>query len=144
MRQLTGGNGAVVDRVVLRAGFVDDSAGKGEGRRRSQDHLIAAEAQPGGPGHIVEASGFERQIISAVRRANMVVIRTAVEREVSGSGRFSCVGIVGRFVRPEYVAFVVDLNRSVQLVNRAFLFLLDGANGVNVAFFLLLRSRQGA
>src|SRR5580704_17032637 len=45
----------------------------------------------------------------------MVVIRTAVEREVSGSGRFSCVGIVGRFVRPEYVAFVVDLNRSVQL-----------------------------
>src|SRR5580704_16250722 len=74
----------------------------------------------------------------------MVVIRTAVEREVSGSGRFSCVGIVGRFVRPEYVAFVVDLNRSVQLVNRAFLFLLDGANGVNVAFFLLLGSRQGA
>src|SRR5580700_8389555 len=66
MRQLAGGDGAVVDQVMIGADLVDDPAGKGKRSRGSQNHLVAAKNQPGGPGHIVETSGFEIQIVGAV------------------------------------------------------------------------------
>src|SRR5580658_1251041 len=59
MRQLAGGDGAVVEQVVVGAGLVDNLASEGEGSGGSQDHPIVAIAQPGGAGHVVEASRFE-------------------------------------------------------------------------------------
>ncbi len=47
----------------------------------------------------------------------MVVIRTAVEREVSGRHHFLGVRVVGRFIGPHHIVVVVDFNRPVQLVN---------------------------
>ena len=144
MRQFAGGDGAVVDQVMIGAGLFNNSAGKGEGSGGSQDHPVAAKAQPSRPGHIVKASRFQIQIVGAVRRANVVVIGTAVEREMSGRGHFLGVGVVGCFVGPQHVIVVVDFNRAVQLVNGTFFFLLNGADGVDVSAFLLRRSRQGA
>ncbi len=144
MRQLAGGDGAVVDQIMLRADLVDNLASKGKRSSRSKNHLVAAKDQSGGSGHIVEAPGFEIQIVCAMRRPNVIVIGTAVEREVSGSRRFPGVGVVGGFVGPQYVGSVIDFNRTVQLVDRTFLFLLDGANGADVSFFLLRSGRQRA
>src|ERR1700693_623767 len=82
MRQLAGRNSAVVDQVVIGTGFLDNAAGKRKGGGRGQDRPVAAKAQPRCPGYIVEASCFQLEIIGAVRRANVIVIGTAVEREM--------------------------------------------------------------
>ena len=102
-------------------------------------------AHAGGRGHVVEASSFERQVIGAVRCANVIVVRSAVEREMSVGGYFFGVRVVGCFIRSQHIILVVDFNRTVQLVNRTLFFLLDGANCVDVlSFFFLCRSRDGA
>ena len=129
---------------MLRADLVNNLAGEGEGSRGGQDHLVAAKDQPGGPGYIVETSGLAIEVVGAVRRANVVVVGTAVEREVACPRRFPGVGVVSGFVSPQYVGSVIDFNRAVQLINRAFLFLLEGANGADVSFFFLRCCRQGA
>jgi len=145
VRQFAGGDGAVIDQIMVGTGFVDNSSGKREGSGRSENYAIGAKAQPSGSNDIVELPGFERQVVSGVRSANVVVIGAAVEREVSGCGRLPRVGVVSGLIRPHHIASVIDFNRPVQLVNRAFLLLLDGADGVDVfSLFLLRRSRRGA
>src|SRR5258708_11683039 len=74
----------------------------------------------------------------------MVVVRAAVEREVSRCRRFLGLRIVGGFVRPQNIASVVNLYRSMQLINSTFLFLLDGANCVDLTPLPLSGGRHGA
>src|SRR5712691_10808083 len=83
MRQFASSDSAVIDQVVISAGLLDSFSGEGKRSGGSQDRPVGAKTQPGGSGHIVETSRFKVQIVSPARRSYMVVVRAAVEREVS-------------------------------------------------------------
>src|SRR5258708_3785847 len=119
MRQFAGGDGAVVDEVMAGAGLLDNFPGKGEGRRRGKDRPVSAEANAGAPGHVVESASFGGHVVGSVAGLDVVVIGTAVERDVTCGGGFSVVGIVGDFVGAEDVVAVVDFGVAVQLVDVA-------------------------
>ena len=142
MRQFAGGDCAVVDQVLIGTGFIDNFSRKCKGSGRSQDYPVGAKLHAGRPGHIVEAAGFERQIVCGVRCANVVVVRSAVEGEVSGCGHLFGIRVEGCFVGPQHIIIVVDFNRPVQLVNGTLFFLLNGADSVYIPVFLLRRGRQ--
>ena len=59
---------------------------------------------------------------------DVVVVGTAVEREVPGGGGLATVGVVRNFVGAKNVGVVMDLGIAVQFVNVAVFFLFDGAD----------------
>src|SRR5712691_8210502 len=132
VRQFASSDSAVIDQIVIGRGLLDSFPGEGEGSRGSQDGPVGAKTQSGGSGHIVKTSRFKVQIVSTARRSYMVVVRAPVEREVSRRRRFLGLRIVGGFVRPQNIASVVNLYRSMQLINSTFLFLLNGTDGVDL------------
>lgn len=85
--------------------------------------------QAGGCGDVVEASGLGSQIVGGVTGFDMVVVGAAVEGEVPGGGGLTTVGVVGDFVGAQDVAAVVDFGATVQFVDVADFFLLQGADG---------------
>src|SRR5882757_3133691 len=136
MRQLAGSNGAVINEVVAGARLFDNFAGKGEGGGRGEDRAVAAEDNASAPGHIVEAASFGGHVVGPVAGLNMVVVRTAIKRDVAGGGGFSAVGVVGDFVGAEDVIAIVDFGVAVQFVDFAVFFLRGGADGGLVGFFV--------
>jgi len=145
MRQLASGDGAVVNQVVIGAGFFDDFAGKGERGGRGQDYSVGAKAQASGSGHIVKFAGFKREVVSAVRGPNVIVVGTAIECKMSAGGCFVGVGVESRFVGLQNVSFVIDFNGAVQLIDVAISFLLDGADcGVVVGLFRERAAARGS
>src|SRR5437764_5769779 len=54
--KLAGGNAAVKDHVVIRAGFFDDLAAEGERRRRGQRYTASSQLHAGRCGDVIELS----------------------------------------------------------------------------------------
>ena len=91
MGQFASRNGAVVDEVMSRTGFLYQFAGKGKGSSGSEDGPVGPEAQPSRTRRIVKLSSFQGEVISAVRGANVIVVGTAVQGKMSAGRGF--VGI---------------------------------------------------
>src|SRR5260370_1412792 len=144
VRQFASSDSAVIDQVVIGAGLLDSFSSEGKRSGGSQDGPVSVKTQPSSSGHIVKTSRFKVQIVSPARRSYMVVVRAAVEREVSRRRRFLGLRIVSRFIRPQDVGSVVNLYRPMQLINSTFLFLLDGANCVDLTPLPLSGGRHGA
>src|ERR1700722_6829779 len=113
---------------MVGTGLLHHLSREGEGSARSQHHAMAAEAQTGRAGGVVEAASFRRQIIGAMAGFDVVVVGSAIECEMASSGRLSAVGIVGHFVGTKNIAAVMDLGVVVQFVNVAVFFLLNGTD----------------
>ena len=144
MRKLAGGDRAVVNEVVVGAGFLDDFSAEGKGRGRGEHGAGSVKAQARCPDYIVEAPGLGGQVIGSVARLDVIVVGTAVESEMSGRGGLTAVGVVCDFIGAEDVGAVMNFGIAVQLVDVADLLLLDGAHGGGIVVLALglLRTRR--
>ena len=104
----------------------------------------AVKAESGGGGDVVEASGLCRQIVGSVAGSEVVVVGTAVEREVSRGRGLAASGVVGKFVGAQDVGAVVNFRVAMQFVDIADFFLLVGADSrrVGVLGCGLFRARR--
>src|SRR5579859_6825680 len=123
---------------MVRAIFLHDLAGKRKGSGRGQYHAAAAKTEPGGGGDVVEAPRLSRQIVGAVAGFDVIIVRAAVEREMSRGRCLTAVLVVGDLVGPQNVVAVVNLGISVQLVDVPVFFLVHRADRCHV---LVLRGR---
>ncbi len=93
-RQLAGGNGSVVDHVVVGPGLLHHSAGKGERILGGQDHPLPAQLHARRPYDVFEAPGFGPDVVGSMRGLDVLVIGSAVEHHVAVRDRLSGVGVV--------------------------------------------------
>lgn len=128
VRKLASSNCAVINQVVIGTGLLHYFAGERKRSGRSQHDVVAANAQSGGCGDVVEASCLGCQIVGSVTGFDVVVVRATVETEMSGGSSLSGVGVVGGFVGAQIIIAVVDLGIAVQAVEIAFFLLLLGAD----------------
>lgn len=78
--------------------------------------------------NVVKAPDLGREIVVPVAGANVVVVRAAIDSEVTRSGRFTAVLVVARFIGFQDVCAVVNFSVAMQFVNVSDLFLLDSAD----------------
>src|SRR5208282_631225 len=64
--KFAGGNGAVIDDVVVGTGFVDDFSGEGERSGRGEHYEVAANLESGSCSDVVESPGLSCEIVSSV------------------------------------------------------------------------------
>ncbi len=82
IRQLAGGNAAVVYQIVIRAGLLDDLPREGEGRCRCQDHAVSPNAHPRRGCHIVKLAGFCGDVVIAMACLDVIVVWPAINTEM--------------------------------------------------------------
>src|SRR5580704_6081967 len=107
MGDFAGRNGAVVDEVMMAADFVYSFSSEGERRVGGENRTVGAKTDAGRAGYVIERSGFEVEVVGAVRGANVIVVRAAVEREVAGRRGFVGVGVERGFVGFQNIGFVI-------------------------------------
>src|SRR5580765_8495375 len=87
LRKFAGCNGAIVDDVVIGAGFLDAFSGKSERRRGGQNGAATVKSHSRGGRYVIERAGFRDHIVGAMARPEVVVRRPAINSEISyGNG----------------------------------------------------------
>ena len=128
-RQLAGGDGSVVDQVVVGTGLLHHSAGKGKGIFGGQHHPLPAQLHARRPHYVFEAAGLGPDVVGGVSGLDMLVVGPAIEHHVAIRDRLSGVGVVVDRIGIQNVGAVVDLRLPAQLEYGAVFFLLQGADG---------------
>ncbi len=125
-RQFAGGHGAVVDDVNLGSGFLHHPSGEGEGVAGGQDDVAALETHAAGADHVVERAGLGARVVPAMGGDDVLVVRSAVERQVAAGGHFAGGVVVGGLVAAQHQIAEIDLHLPAELVNVARFLLLTG------------------
>ncbi len=139
-RQFAGGDGSVVNQVVIGPGLLHHLAGKGKGIWGSQDQPLASKPHASGANHVFEASGFRADVVGSLSGFDVLVVRAAVEHHVAVRNGISGVGVVVHRIGIQNVGAVVNLRLAAQLEYGAVFFLLQGADG---DILLSRRGRRG-
>ena len=96
---------------------------------------FALKLQARGRRDVVEAPGFSGHVVGSMAGPDVVVIRAAIESEMSSRRRLPRCRVVGHFIRAQDVGSVVNFGIAVELVNIAIFFLLIGADCCGVSVF---------
>ena len=100
-------------------------------------------AESGGRRDVVESSRLCSQIVGSVTRFEVVVVRTAVEPEVSRSCGLAAVGVVGDLIGLQNIVAIVNFGVAVQFVDVAVFFLLVGADGGRIGILVRCLTSAG-
>lgn len=135
MRQLTSGDRALANEIVVRAVLFDDLAGEEEGIGRAENIARATAAKSHRADDVIKSADFGAEVVGTVAGLKMLVVRAAIEDDVALQFAVASGGVVGHLVGLQKVAAEIDLGFAAQMVDGAGFFLLGGANR---NFFLLL------
>ena len=127
--QFAGGDGSIVDDVVIGTGLFHDLAGKSEGVGRRQDHPLTVHPQARRSLHMFKTSSFSPHVVGAMSGFDVLIIRAAIENDVAIRRGVAGLGVVVDRIGIEDVGAVVNFRLAAQFEYGPVFFLLQGANG---------------
>ncbi len=123
-RQFAGSDRALAHQIVVGPVFLDNFSGKGKRIGRGQHVARLPQPQSHRSDYAIERPGFRADIVGAVAGLDVLVVRTAVERDVALQFAISGVRVVCDLIRIQGVSAIVNFHLSTQVVDRSILLLL--------------------
>ncbi len=105
-------------------GLLDDPSREGERTGGGEDDAAPMETDAAGADHIEERPGFGPHVVVAMRSHNVLVVRTAVERQVAAGRGLTGGVVVGHLVCTQHPVAIIDFGVAAQLVDVAGFLLL--------------------
>ena len=129
VRQFAGGDGAIVNTVMIRTGLLDYFPAESEWVGRGQDRVPGANADAGGPMYVLKTASFSANIVCSMSSFDVLIIGTAIQHNMAIRGCISRIGVVIRRISIENIGAVMNFRLPAKMKDRTIFFLLDCANG---------------
>ena len=129
VRQFAGGDGAIVNTVMIRTGLLDYFPAESEWVGRGQDRVPGANADAGGPMYVLKTASFSANIVCSMSSFDVLIIGTAIQHNMAIRGCISRIGVVIRRISIENIGGVMNFYLPAKMKDRTIFFLLDCTNG---------------